>query len=92
MKAEKQKEWLVEVNDKADPLEDPFSKAKRAKQERQSKNELQRLRNIARSKNVKLPQVGLPTQEHFLGQSDELSKAVTVARVSTASLGKFQSK
>ncbi|XP_020285726.1 ribosome biogenesis regulatory protein homolog [Pseudomyrmex gracilis] len=91
-KAEEQKDWLVEVNNKTDPSEDPFSKAKKDKQERQSKNELQRLRNIARSKNVKLPQVGLPTQEHFLGRSEELSKAVTVARMSTASLGKFQSR
>lgn len=70
---------------------DPFAKAKTAKEERQSKNELQRLRNIAKSKNIKLPRVGLPTREHF-SSSQQLSEALTIARTSTASVGKFQSR
>ncbi|XP_024887842.1 ribosome biogenesis regulatory protein homolog [Temnothorax curvispinosus] len=90
-KAEEQKEWLVEAKGNGDSTEDPFSKTKSAKQERQSKNELQRLRNIAKSKNVKLPRVGLPTREHF-SNSQQLSEALTVARTSTASVGKFQSR
>ncbi|XP_011862248.1 PREDICTED: ribosome biogenesis regulatory protein homolog [Vollenhovia emeryi] len=90
-KAEEQKEWLVEAKDNADPTDSPFAKAKAAKQERQSKNELQRLRNIAKSKNIKLPKVGLPTREHFQS-SQQLSEALTVARASTASVGKFQSR
>lgn len=88
-KAQEQKEWLVEAKQDANPNEDPFAKAKEAKQEKQSKNELQRLRNIARSKNIKLPKVGLPTREYF-PSSQHLSEALTVARTSTASVGKFQ--
>lgn len=82
---------MVEAKDGANPTDDPFAKAKAVKQERQSKNELQRLRNIARSKNIKLPRVGLPTKEHF-PSSQQLSEALTIARTSTASLGKFQSR
>ncbi|XP_018392580.1 PREDICTED: ribosome biogenesis regulatory protein homolog isoform X2 [Cyphomyrmex costatus] len=87
--AEEQKEWLIEAKDNS--TDDPFAKVKTAKQERQSKNELQRLRNIAKSKNIKLPSVGLPTREHF-SSSQQLSKAATVAHTSTASIGKFQSR
>lgn len=78
---------MVEAKDDTDP----FAKAKATKQERQSKNELQRLRNIAKSKNIKLPKVGLPSREHF-SSSQQFSEALTVARMSTASVGKFQSK
>lgn len=90
-KAAEQKEWLVEVGNDNNPKEDPFTAISASKRERQSKNELQRLRNIAKSKNVKLPRVGLPTTEHF-PKSSQLSTAVTVARKSTASLGKFQER
>ena len=38
--------------DNADPMEDPFAKAIEGKRERVAKNELQRLRNIGRNKNV----------------------------------------
>ena len=86
-----QKEWLVEVNDENKAMEDQFGVMKAAKQERQSKNELQRLRNIAKSKNIKVPRVGLPTKEHF-PDSQQLSQAITVARTSTASVGKFQNR
>ncbi|EFN69175.1 Ribosome biogenesis regulatory protein-like protein, partial [Camponotus floridanus] len=90
-KAQEQKEWLIEAKDDADSTVDPFTKAKQAKQEKQSKNELQRLRNIAKSKNIKLPRVGLPTKDHF-PNSQHLSEALTIARTSTASVGKFQPK
>lgn len=90
-KAEEQKEWLIEAKQDGSPADDPFAKVKATKQERQAKNELQRLRNIARSKNVKLPRVGLPTREHF-SSSQQLSEALTIARTSTASIGKFQSR
>ena len=90
-KAMEQKEWLVEVNDENKAMEDQFGVMKAAKQERQSKNELQRLRNIAKSKNIKVPRVGLPTKEHF-PDSQQLSQAITVARTSTASVGKFQNR
>ncbi|KAI4492436.1 hypothetical protein M0804_002227 [Polistes exclamans] len=90
-KAIEQKEWVVEVGKDNNPKEDPFTAMSTSKRERQSKNELQRLRNIAKSKNVKLPRVGLPTVEHFPKPS-QLSTAVTVAHKSTASLGKFQER
>lgn len=82
---------MVEAKDDAAPTDDPFAKAKHSKQERQAKNELQRLRNIAKSKNIKLPKVGLPTRDYF-PSSQQLSEALTIARTSTASVGKFQSK
>ncbi|XP_076649319.1 ribosome biogenesis regulatory protein homolog [Halictus rubicundus] len=90
-KAEEQKEWLVEVNNDNKVMEDAFATAKAAKEERRSKNELQRLRNIAKSKNIKVPRVGLPTKEYF-PDSQQLSQAITVARTSTASVGKFQNR
>ncbi len=40
---------FLSVQDNADPHEDPFEKAREQKRERVAKNELQRLRNIARS-------------------------------------------
>lgn len=80
---------MIEAKNDTDLTDDPFAKTKQVKQERQSKNELQRLRNIAKSKNIKLPKVGLPTREHF-SNSQQFSEALTVARTSTASVGKFQ--
>lgn len=88
-KAQEQKEWLLETKDDAKSNEDLFTKIKETKQEKQSKNELQRLRNIAKAKNIKLPRVGLPTKDHF-PSSQQLSEALTVARTSTASMGKYQ--
>ncbi|XP_005096118.1 ribosome biogenesis regulatory protein homolog [Aplysia californica] len=80
-------EWAIEVPDNADPMEDQFAKRKNAKKERVAKNELQRLRNIARSQKSKVPGVGLtPTEKP---SKDQLSKALAVAHKSTASIGKF---
>ncbi|XP_034944114.1 ribosome biogenesis regulatory protein homolog [Chelonus insularis] len=90
-KAQQQKEWLMEVGDDNTPKANPRETASRAKEERVAKNELQRLRNLARTKNVKIPRVGLPTTEQ-LASSKHLATALTVARVSTASVGKFQNK
>lgn len=92
VKAEKQKDWVIELGDDNKPKsDDPRAAASSAKQERVAKNELQRLRNLARSKNVKLPRVGLPSTEHFR-DAKQIATAVTVARASTASVGKFQSR
>ena len=82
---------MVELNNEGKAAENPFADAKAAKEERKSKNELQRLRNIAKAKNIKIPKVGLPTKEHF-ADSQQLSQAMTIARTSTASLGKFQDR
>lgn len=57
--AEKEKEWVLEVPENANPMEDQFTKGKALKNERVSKNELQRMRNIAKARNVKVPRVGI---------------------------------
>ncbi|RUS78108.1 hypothetical protein EGW08_014116 [Elysia chlorotica] len=81
------KDWVIEVPDNADPYEDQFEKRKTAKKERVAKNELQRLRNVARSQKKKVPGIGLaPTEKP---SKDHLSKALAVAHKSTASIGKF---
>lgn len=87
-KSLEQKDWCVEINGKDD---NPIQAALKKKEERVSKNELQRLRNIARANDIKLPKVGLPSDEKF-SSSKQLAVATTVARVSTASVGKFQGK
>ncbi|XP_067006554.1 ribosome biogenesis regulatory protein homolog [Anabrus simplex] len=89
-KAEKEKDWLLEVPKTADPLEDQFQKQADTKREKVAKNEFQRLRNIASSKNIKVPRAGLPSAE-FLNAT-QLGAAVTVSKASTASLGKFQAQ
>ncbi|XP_037550384.1 ribosome biogenesis regulatory protein homolog [Nematolebias whitei] len=84
------KEWLIEVPETADPNEDQFSKRVKAKKERVAKNELNRLRNIARAQKLKVPGVGLLPKAQQ--SRDELAKAVSVARTSTASAGLFQDR
>ena len=76
---------------------DPFEKASKDKSERVAKNELQRLRNIARAKKVSVPGVGLApivskTTASAVSASQDLQKAADLAKKSTASLGKFQEK
>ncbi|KAM4029600.1 ribosome biogenesis regulatory protein homolog [Anomaloglossus baeobatrachus] len=84
------KDWLVEVPGNADPNEDQFAKRMNAKKERVAKNELNRLRNVARAHKGKVPGVGLtPTSQP---SKDQLGKALHVAKRSTASLGRFQDK
>ncbi|GAA6217356.1 ribosome biogenesis regulatory protein homolog [Lates japonicus] len=84
------KEWLIEVPETADPNEDQFAKRAKAKKERVAKNELNRLKNIARAQKVKVPGVGLtPTAQQ---SKDDLARAVSVAKTSTASVGRFQDR
>ncbi|XP_063779900.1 ribosome biogenesis regulatory protein homolog [Pseudophryne corroboree] len=84
------KDWLIEVPHTADPGEDQFAKRLAAKKERVAKNELNRLRNLARSHKGKVPGVGLtPTAQP---SQDDLGKAMHVAKRSTASMGRFQDK
>jgi len=88
--AQHEKDWVLEVPQNADPFEDQFEKKTEAKSERVAKNELQRLKNIARSRNVKVPTTGLvPTEKPT---RNELHQAMHVAKAATASLGKFQEK
>ncbi|KAM7369933.1 hypothetical protein PAMP_011221 [Pampus punctatissimus] len=84
------KDWLIEVPETADPNEDQFAKRVKAKKERVAKNELNRLRNIARAQKIKVPGVGLtPVAQQ---SKDDLARAVNVARSSTASVGRFQDR
>ncbi|XP_059183006.1 ribosome biogenesis regulatory protein homolog [Centropristis striata] len=84
------KEWLIEVPVTADPNEDQFAKRNKAKKERVAKNEFNRLKNIARAQKVKVPGVGLtPTAQQ---SKDDLARAVSVAKTSTASAGRFQDR
>lgn len=84
-------EWCIEVPDNAeDPNVDLFAKKNKEKKERVAKNELQRLRNIARSQKSKVPGVGLTPTE--APSKDYLGKALALARKSTASIGKFTDK
>ena len=79
-------------------MEDPFEKEIEAKKERVAKNEIKRLRNIARAQKVKVP--GAQGVAPILGGKgsvqnsghEDLSKAADLAKTSTASLGKFQGK
>lgn len=57
--AQKEKDWLIEVPQNVDPMEDQFAKKSEAKGERIAKNELQRLRNIAKGRKIKVPRFGL---------------------------------
>ncbi|KAK3091416.1 hypothetical protein FSP39_019741 [Pinctada imbricata] len=84
------KDWLIEIPQNADPNVDYFEKRKKEKKERIAKNELQRLRNIARSQKSKVPGVGLTPTE--MPSKEHLGKALAVANKSTASLGKFTQK
>jgi len=97
IKVEEEKNWMIPLKSNADPEEDPFQKLAQEKSERVAKNELQRLRNIAKAKKVNVPTVGVapapvkgPTKQ--LGDSEDLKKAAELAKESTASLGKFQEK
>jgi len=86
--AEHEKDWVLEVPKNVDPMEDQFEKKSVAKSERVAKNELQRLKNIARSRKVQVPSAGLiPTERPT---KNELHQSVHVAKKATASLGKFQ--
>ncbi|CAG9863544.1 unnamed protein product [Phyllotreta striolata] len=86
--SEKEKDWVLEVPENVNPMEDQFEKKLHAKSERVAKNELQRLRNVAKAKKIKVPRVGVTNSD--VSTAKDLQVAVTVAKSSTASLGKFQ--
>uniref|UniRef100_A0A1B6K3G3 Ribosome biogenesis regulatory protein n=1 Tax=Homalodisca liturata TaxID=320908 RepID=A0A1B6K3G3_9HEMI len=86
--AQRDKDWVLEVPQNADPFVDRFADKSTLKKEKVAKNEYQRLRNIAVAKKIKIPRVGvLPAEKPG---TDQLRTAANVARVSTASIGKFQ--
>uniref|UniRef100_H2TBQ8 Ribosome biogenesis regulatory protein n=1 Tax=Takifugu rubripes TaxID=31033 RepID=H2TBQ8_TAKRU len=58
--------------------------------ERVARNEYNKLKNIARAQKVKIPGLGLTPKEQQ--SKNELTKAVSVAKTSTASAGRFQDR
>lgn len=56
--AEREKDWVLEVPQNADPMEDQFAKKNAAKAEKVAKNEIQRMRNIVKAKKGALPRTG----------------------------------
>lgn len=88
IEAEKEKAWVKEVPSNANPYEDQFAKAAEIKKENIAKNEFQRLRNIAKSRKIKVPNVGVTGNEY--ASKNELSMAMHHAKHATASKGKFQ--
>jgi len=89
--AEHAKDWLIEVPQHSDPYEDQFEKKSEAKSERVAKNELQRLRNLAKAKKLVVPG-GKGLASKVKQSKEELLTAVHTANKATASLGKFQPK
>lgn len=96
IKVDEKKTWCIPLKQGDDPEEDPFKKLAEEKSERVAKNELQRLRNLAKTKKVNVPTVGVvpPTTKGPVKQSDsdDLKKTAELVKASTASLGKFQEK
>lgn len=99
--AEVQKTWCIEAKGNEGPSgadhQDPFEKMAEEKRERMAKNETQRLRNLARAKNVSVPAMKsavLPNADKNKsgGGGKDLAAAADLAQKSTASLGKFQKK
>ncbi|XP_037810100.1 ribosome biogenesis regulatory protein homolog [Lucilia sericata] len=88
--AEKQKDWVLEVPQNVDPMEDMFQKKIDLRNEKVAKNEIQRMKNIVRAKKEEVPRSGYLGGE--AATSGQLLTAVTVAKASTASVGKFQNK
>lgn len=88
--ADKDKTWVLEVPKNADPMEDQFQKKLDMRSEKVAKNEVQRMKNIVRAKKVEVPRTGYLGPE--AASSTELLTAATIAKSSTASVGKFQEK
>uniref|UniRef100_A0A8B9U011 Hydroxyacid-oxoacid transhydrogenase, mitochondrial n=1 Tax=Anas zonorhyncha TaxID=75864 RepID=A0A8B9U011_9AVES len=82
--------WLLEVPEGADPEEDQFAKKRQEKRERVARNEFNRLRNLARAHRASTAIPAPPLHPTGHQSRQELGLAARVARVSTASLGRFQ--
>lgn len=89
-KADKEKNWVLEVPQNIDPMTDMFQKKKDLKNERVAKNEIARMKNIARAHKVLTPRTGFVSEESATAK--DLHVAATIAKASTASVGKFQDK
>ncbi|KAI1303059.1 Ribosome biogenesis regulatory -like protein [Halotydeus destructor] len=82
-------DWLIEV--KGDPNVDQFAKKKNDRKERGAKNELHRLKNIARANKFSVSSFGTGANAvNPLATKEGMAHAVHQAKGSTASLGKFE--
>ena len=79
--AEKERDWLLPVPEGSDPNVDQFTKNSGIKSEKVAKNEYQRLRNLAKSKNIKLPRVGLPSTDKL--NSKQVSEIQNIPQFTT---------
>ncbi|KAI0244682.1 Rhodanese- sulfurtransferase [Massospora cicadina] len=97
------KDWLMEVPDNVDPETDMFSRARAEKKERIKKNESQRQRNLneasgtaateKKAENKLAPkEVAAKLREERSARKMQLEKTAALAKVSTASMGKFDKK
>eukprot|EP00794_Sanderia_malayensis_P009144 gene9144-10117_t len=84
--------WLIELPDQADAKEDQFEKLNKEKKERVAKNELQRLRNIAKNKSGRNKVISTEFKPEARKTQERLGKEIDIAKTSTASIGKFQQK
>jgi len=84
-------DWMVEIPDQKDPYRDYYGERKDEKKERVAKNELQRLRNIAKASGggAAAEGIGLNLDKK---NSKEVAKQLDRALHSTASLGKYNEK
>lgn len=81
---------MLEVPKNVNPMEDMFQKKIDLRQEKVAKNEIQRMKNIVRARKQETPRVGYLGPE--AASSGQLLTAATIAKASTASVGKFQEK
>ncbi|XP_065899308.1 ribosome biogenesis regulatory protein homolog [Dysidea avara] len=82
-------DWVLEVPQNADQYDDQFEKKSKEREERIAKNEYQRLRNLARDRKGK-GKVPIPPSSQSWNK-EQLTKALSIAKSSTASAGKFTS-
>merc|ERR1719320_1747243 len=89
VQAEQEKNWMIPVKGNAPDDEDPFEKLAESKREKVAKNELQRLRNLAKVKKVNVPSLGVVpstakpgTVVRAVSQSEDLRRAAEVAKSS----------
>lgn len=83
-------DWVREVNNPIDEVQDVFEQSTKAKKERVAKNELQRLRNIARAYKTKIPAGGvLPVAGDKVLSKSQVNQAAAFAKTANASAGKF---
>lgn len=96
-------DWLIEVPDNVDPETDMFSKARADKKERVKKNEAQRQRNLNEAlgtaaapkpteTKVTPKEAAAKLREERSARKVQLEKVAALAKVSTASMGKFDKK